>query len=115
MQHALRPQPYKSLSLMPEPSLRLRRGTRFDQTSRFFSGAKRRYSKRKKVVTCQWPRCSNAATTVLYRQTTAEERAETTVSTARGISWAQFVELRVCRDHISQARHEYPHVANKEP
>jgi len=70
---------------------------------------------RKKTVRCQWPGCSSGATTVLYRQTTPEEREQTTVNTARGVSWAQLVELRVCGDHIREARAEYPHIANKEP
>jgi hypothetical protein len=70
---------------------------------------------RRKVVRCQWSECSNTPTRVLYRQTTAEEREQTTVNTARGVSWAQFVELRVCEQHIKQAQAEYPHIANKEP
>jgi hypothetical protein len=72
-------------------------------------------TRRKKVVACQWLGCSSSASTVLCRQTTAEEREQTTVNTARSVSWAQFVELRVCGDHITEAQAEYPHVANKEP
>lgn len=64
---------------------------------------------------CQWPRCNNNATKVLYRETSAEEKAQTTVYTARGVSWAQFVEFRVCDDHLEVAKFKYPHVANKEP
>lgn len=70
---------------------------------------------RKKVVRCQWPGCSSSATTVLYRQTTAEEREQTTVNTARGVTWAHLVEFRVCGDHVKHAQAEYPHTANKEP
>ena len=67
------------------------------------------------MVKCQWPGCANSATTVLYRQTTAEEREQTTVNTARAVSWAYLVEFRVCNDHVKQAQGEYPYIANKEP
>lgn len=59
--------------------------------------------------------CISGAITVLCRQTTAEERKQTTVNTAQGVSWAHLVEFRVCGDHVKQAQAEYPHIANKEP
>lgn len=64
---------------------------------------------------CQWPGCKKDAMKVLYRDTTPEEKAQTTVYTARGVSWAQFLEFRVCDTHLEVAKFEYPHVANKEP
>lgn len=64
---------------------------------------------------CQWPNCTTNATKVLYRDTTDEEKDQTRVFTARGVSWAQFVEFRVCDDHLELAKFKYPYLANKEP
>jgi hypothetical protein len=67
------------------------------------------------VHKCQWPNCTNNATKMLYRETSEEERAETMVFTARGVSWAQFIEFKACDDHVEVAKLEYPHMANWEP
>ena len=64
---------------------------------------------------CQWRGCANDAARVLYRETTEEEKEGSKVFNARGVSWAQFVETRVCDDHLEEAKTEYPHLANKEP
>ena len=64
---------------------------------------------------CQWGNCINNATKVVYRETTSEEKERTKVFNARGVSWAQFAEIRVCDGHLKEAQSEYPYIANKEP
>lgn len=67
------------------------------------------------MSSCQFIDCKNAATEVVYRHATEEERKQGTTSTDWGKSVPAIFEIRVCDEHLEKAQDQYPYIANKEP
>jgi hypothetical protein len=64
---------------------------------------------------CHWNYCTKAATKVIYRFTTEEERQQTMHRGEKGIGWTAILEREVCDEHLEPAQKEFPYIANKEP